>query len=145
MSFRACPKGTREKSCRFATSKDFFTQLRFGRNDTFFDLCKRSTQQCFAQEVDLSLTAKRVVKPVVVRVSESVQQQHGTPQAIRVDNGSGFRSKALDLWAYKTRLSSSSSSLANPRKADRSSRSTGAFEWSVWIKSGLAVCKKSET
>ena len=52
------------------------------------------TRQCLAQEVDTSLTAKRVV-----RVLEQVQQRHGTPQLIRVDNGSEFRSKALDLWA----------------------------------------------
>ena len=39
-----------------------------------------------------------------MRVLENVQQQHGTPQLIRVDNGSEFRSKALDLWAYKNKV-----------------------------------------
>ena len=37
----------------------------------------------------------------VVRVLEAVKETRGVPQTIRVDNGSEFRSKALDLWAYK--------------------------------------------
>ena len=36
-----------------------------------------------------------------MRVLEIVKQTRGVPQTIRVDNGSEFRSKALDLWAYK--------------------------------------------
>ena len=37
----------------------------------------------------------------MVRVLEAVKETRGVPQTIRVDNGSEFRSKALDLWAYK--------------------------------------------
>ena len=81
-------------------SMDFIhDRLSDGRSFRTLNLTDAFTRQCFAQEVDTSLTAKRVV-----RVLENVQQQHGTPQLIRVDNGSEFRSKALDLWAYKNKV-----------------------------------------
>jgi putative transposase len=35
-----------------------------------------------------------------VRVVEGVASQRGKPQTIRVDNGSEFISRSLDLWAY---------------------------------------------
>ena len=81
-------------------SMDFIhDRLSDGRSFRTLNLTDAFTRQCLAQEVDTSLTAKRVV-----RVLESVQQQHGTPQVIRVDNGSEFRSKALDLWAYENNV-----------------------------------------
>ncbi len=36
----------------------------------------------------------------VVAVLDRIVRQRGTPQALRVDNGPEFRSKALDQWAY---------------------------------------------
>jgi len=35
-----------------------------------------------------------------MRVLEEVASQRGKPQMIRVDNGTGFTSRSLDLWAY---------------------------------------------
>ena len=40
----------------------------------------------------------------VVRVLDTVKETRGVPQTIRVDNGSEFRSKALDLWASKNKV-----------------------------------------
>lgn len=37
----------------------------------------------------------------VAAVLERLVQERGRPQSIRVDNGSEFRSVALDLWAYR--------------------------------------------
>lgn len=51
MSFRPCPEGTREKSCRFVASKDFSTPLRFGRNDTFFNVYKRFNIRIFVSSI----------------------------------------------------------------------------------------------
>ena len=70
-------------------------RLSDGRSFRTLNLTDAFTRQCLAQEVDTSLTAQRVV-----RVLEAVKQNQGVPQVIRVDNGSEFRSKILDLWAY---------------------------------------------
>jgi len=37
----------------------------------------------------------------VVDVLEQIRRQHGFPRTIRVDRGSEFISKDLDLWAYR--------------------------------------------
>ena len=67
-----------------------------------------ASRQCLApvprasasrQEVDTSLNGVRVV-----RVLEQVKQTYGVPEVIRVDNGSEFRSKVLDLWAYQNNV-----------------------------------------
>ena len=81
-------------------SMDFIhDRLSDGRSFRTLNLTDAFTRQCLAQEVDTSLTAKRVV-----RVLEAVKETRGVPQTIRVDNGSEFRSKALDLWAYKNQV-----------------------------------------
>jgi putative transposase len=54
------------------------------------------TRQCLAQEVDTSLNGGRVVRVLV-----QVVHEYGLPEEIVMDNGSEFRSKALDLWAYE--------------------------------------------
>lgn len=70
-------------------------RLSDGRSFRILNLTEAFTRQCLAQEVDTSLSGTRVV-----RVLERLKQDHGVPDVIRVDNGSEFRSKALDLWAY---------------------------------------------
>jgi len=70
-------------------------RLSDGRGFRTLSLTEAFTRQCLAQEVDLSLNGTRVV-----RVLERVKQTYGVPQLIRVDNGSEFRSKVVDLWAY---------------------------------------------
>lgn len=52
-------------------------RLSEGRSFRTLNLTEAFTRKCLAQEVDLSLS--------------------GVPELIRVDNGSEFRSKALDL------------------------------------------------
>jgi len=74
-------------------------RLSDGRSFRTLNLTEALTRQCLAQEVDLSLSGVRVV-----RVLERVKQKHGVPELIRVDNGSEFRSKALDLWAYANQV-----------------------------------------
>lgn len=77
-------------------SMDFIhDRLSDGRSFRTLNLTEAFTRQCLAQEVDTSLTAQRVV-----RLLEAVKLKQGVPQVIRVDNGSEFRSKILDLWAY---------------------------------------------
>lgn len=81
-------------------SMDFIhDRLSDGRSFRTLNLTEAFTRQCLAQEVDTSLSAVRVV-----RVLERVKQKHGVPELIRVDNGSEFRSKALDLWAYANQV-----------------------------------------
>lgn len=73
--------------------------LADGRSFRALNLSDSFTRQCLAQEVDTSLTGARVV-----RVLEQVVQERGLPTVIRVDNGPEFRSKALDLWAYRNKV-----------------------------------------
>ena len=70
-------------------------RLSDGRSFRTLNLTEAFTRQCLGQEVDTSLNGVRVV-----RVLERVKQIYGVPELIRVDNGSEFRSKVLDLWAY---------------------------------------------
>jgi putative transposase len=49
-----------------------------------------------AVEVDSSLTGKRVAE-----VLDRLGRVYGLPKSIRVDNGTGFCSKAMDEWAYR--------------------------------------------
>jgi putative transposase len=50
---------------------------------------------CPAVEVDLSLSAQRVV-----RALEQAGEQYGLPKSIVMDNGPEFTSRALDPWAH---------------------------------------------
>ena len=54
------------------------------------------SRECPVLEVDHSLTGKRVA-----RVLERIALTRGLPEAITVDNGPEFISKALDLWAFE--------------------------------------------
>ena len=74
-------------------------RLSDGRSFRTLNLTEAFTRQCMAQEVDTSLNGVRVV-----RVLEQVKQTYGVPEVIRVDNGSEFRSKVLDLWAYQNQV-----------------------------------------
>ena len=52
------------------------------------------TRECPAIEVDTSITGQRVV-----RVLDRLRETHGLPQALVMDNGPEFTSKALAAWA----------------------------------------------
>lgn len=74
-----------------------FTQDQFssGRKFRTLNLMDGFTREAPAIEVDTSLPGVRVV-----RVLEEVAQQRGYPQALQVDNGPEFISRAVDQWAY---------------------------------------------
>ncbi len=57
------------------------------------------TKESLSIEVDTSLSGQGVV-----RILDRVVESRGLPQAITVDNGPEFRSKALDRWAYKNQV-----------------------------------------
>ena len=52
------------------------------------------TRECPAIEVDTSINGQRVV-----RVLDRLSETHGLPQALVMDNGPEFTSKALAAWA----------------------------------------------
>ena len=77
-------------------SMDFVSdQLYDGRRIRILTLVDNHTRESLALHV-----GQRVRGQEVVRVLERVADEHGLPQAIRVDNGPEFISKDLDLWAY---------------------------------------------
>lgn len=53
------------------------------------------TRECLAIEVDFSLPSARVIA-----VLERLATKYGKPDAIRVDNGPEFISRALDAWTF---------------------------------------------
>ena len=57
------------------------------------------TKESLRIEVDTSISGERVV-----RVLDRIVEARGLPEAITVDNGPEFRSKALDKWAYKNQV-----------------------------------------
>ncbi len=64
----------------------------------------------------------------VVEVLERVGREVGLPATIRVDQGTEFVSRDLDLWAYQRGVTLDVSRLASPRTTRSSKRSTGASE-----------------
>lgn len=77
-------------------SMDFVSDnLYNGRRFRVLTVIDDLSRECPALEADHSLTGKRVT-----RVLDRVAMLRGFPDAITVDNGPEFISKALDLWAY---------------------------------------------
>lgn len=69
--------------------------LASGRKFRTLNLMDGYTREALWIEVDTSLPGLRVVQ-----VLERVAQERGLPEAIQVDNGPEFISKAVDQWAY---------------------------------------------
>lgn len=77
-------------------SMDFVSDnLYNGRRFRVLTVIDDLSRECPALEADHSLTGKRVA-----RVLDRIAMTRGFPDAITVDNGPEFISKALDLWAY---------------------------------------------
>ena len=69
--------------------------LSSGRKFRTLNLMDGFTREAPAIEVDTSLPGVRVV-----RVLERLKQERGVPEAIQVDNGPEFISRAVDQWAF---------------------------------------------
>jgi len=69
--------------------------LASGRKFRSLNLMDGYTREALWIEVDTSLPGLRVVQ-----VLEKVAQERGLPEAIQVDNGPEFISRAVDQWAY---------------------------------------------
>jgi putative transposase len=75
---------------------DFMSdELYDGRRIRLLTIVDNHTRESLAIHV-----SQRIRGCEVVQVLERVVKVHGKPQAIRVDNGSEFISKDVDLWAY---------------------------------------------
>lgn len=78
-------------------SMDFMSdQLADGRTFRTLNVIDEFSRECLAIEADASLSGLRVA-----RVLDRVAEMRGYPDAIVVDNGPEFTSRALDQWAYK--------------------------------------------
>jgi putative transposase len=62
----------------------------------------------------------------VVATLEQACRKIGYPKTIRVDNGSEFISRDMDLWAYQRGVTSTSPALASPPTMRSSKRSTAS-------------------
>src|ERR1019366_5675782 len=69
--------------------------LASGRKFRTLNLMDGFTREAPRIEVDTSLPGLRVV-----RMLDAVTQQRGVPEAIQLDNGPEFISRAVDQWAY---------------------------------------------
>lgn len=67
-----------------------------GKRFRILNVVESLSRESLANEVDTSLPALRVI-----RTLETIALERGYPQRIVVDNGSEFRSTALDAWAYE--------------------------------------------
>jgi putative transposase len=78
-------------------SIDFVSdQLADGRCFRTLNIVDDLSRECLAIEVDTSLTGRRLV-----RVLDSLCDEHGRPTTLVMDNGPELTSKALDAWAYR--------------------------------------------
>jgi len=78
-------------------SMDFMSDsLRDGRTLRVFNVVDDWSRLCPAIEVDLSLSAHRVV-----RALEHAGETYGLPKSIVMDNGPEFTSRVLDQWAHE--------------------------------------------
>jgi len=57
------------------------------------------TKESLRIEVDTSINGEHVV-----RILNELVEERGLPEAITMDNGPEFRSKALDKWAYESQV-----------------------------------------
>jgi putative transposase len=81
-------------------SMDFVQdRLINGRKIRTLTIVDDFSRECPAIEVDTSLGGRRVV-----RVLERLVERHGAPEAITIDNGTEFDSKAMDEWAFKRKV-----------------------------------------
>jgi len=81
-------------------SMDFVSDSLYnGRRFRVLTVVDDLSRECPVLEVDHSLTGKRVT-----RVLERITLTCGLPEAITVDNGPEFISKALDLWAFENNV-----------------------------------------
>jgi len=79
---------------------DFVTdQLFDGRKFRALTVVDNFSRKCLKIEVGQSIKGTDVVEAV----NRIVADEKALPQRIKVDNDSEFISKALDLWAMKTR------------------------------------------
>ena len=81
-------------------SMDFVSDSLYnGRRFRVLTVVDDFSCECPALDADHSMTGKRVTKRVT-RVLKRIALTRGLPEAITVDNGPEFISKAVDLWAY---------------------------------------------
>ena len=78
-------------------SMDFVSDyLQDGRRFRILNLLDDFSSECAGIEVGISIPGERVA-----RFLDMVALERGYPQAIVIDNGPEFTSKALDVWAYE--------------------------------------------
>ena len=78
-------------------SMDFVSDALFdGRRLRALTVVDAYTREALTIEVDQGIKGEQVVEAVT-----KIATRRGVPQAIRVDNGPEFISKALDRWAYE--------------------------------------------
>ena len=70
-----------------------YDTLHYGRPFRTLNVIDESNREILAIEIDISLPAARVV-----RTLEHLEEIHGLPQAIRLDNGSELRSAVFMGW-----------------------------------------------
>jgi hypothetical protein len=77
-------------------SLDFVAdQLSDGRRFRALTVVDVFTRECLAIEVGQHLKGHDVI-----RVLQQINEERGAPQVLFCDNGSGFTSQLMDLWAY---------------------------------------------
>ena len=81
-------------------SMDFMAvQLFDGMRFRVFTLVDNFSRESLATEVGQGFTGT-----VVATILDRVVARRGLPEEIRVDNGTEFTSRAMDLWAYTNRV-----------------------------------------
>ena len=76
-----------------------YDTLQYGRAFRTLNVIDESNREALAIEIDMSLPSARVI-----RVLEQLEEICGLPEAIRLDNGSEYRSATFTQWAASKQI-----------------------------------------
>ena len=97
-----------------------------GRRIRALTIVDEFTRECPAIEVDTSINGQRVV-----RVLDRLSETHGLPQALVMDNGPEFTSKALAAWAKRSGITLHFITPGKPAENGYIESFNGKFQWQV--------------
>ena len=90
------PQGTATKPNQHWSMDFVHDRFADQRQFRILTLIDQFTRECLVLHSDHSLNGAKVAAALELIVAE-----RGTPQSIRVDNGSEFQSRVMDVWAYR--------------------------------------------
>ena len=117
-----------------------YDTLHYGRPFRTLNVIDESNREILAIEIDISLPAARVV-----RMLEQLEEIHGLPKAIRLDNGSELRSAVFMGWCEEKGIELQFIQPGKPQQnafIERFNRSVRQEVLNAWLFDSLAQAQQ---